>query len=168
MVARRTKLLNYDYESKLNMLNRNGSLSEQLNALVSAFISPLINRGQESPAWMNYLRLLSRNNSLSLFSNISDFSIYFQPIKEKFTQELAELFPASSEKKIFSAYQLMSSCTMSQLSSELEIEQDIGNTEKSLELEKKMNEILNFVKGGILELLNEADQNLRHSNKALR
>ena len=31
-----------------------------------------------------------------------------------------------------------------------------------------MNEILNFVKGEILELLNEADQNLRHSNKALR
>ena len=55
VVARCTKLLNYDYESKLNMLNRNGSLSEQLNALVSAFISPLINRGQESPAWMNYL-----------------------------------------------------------------------------------------------------------------
>lgn len=84
MVARRTKLLNYDYESKLNMLNRNGSLSEQVNALVSAFISPLVNRGQENPAWMNYLRLLSRNNSLSLFSNISDFSTYFQPIKEKF------------------------------------------------------------------------------------
>ena len=62
----------------------------------------------------------------------------------------------------------MSSCTMSQLSSELEIEQDLGNTEKILELEKKMNEILNFVKGGILELLNEADQNLRPSNTVLR
>jgi hypothetical protein len=31
-----------------------------------------------------------------------------------------------------------------------------------------MNEILNFVKGGILELLNEADQNLRPSNTVLR
>ncbi len=31
-----------------------------------------------------------------------------------------------------------------------------------------MNEILNFVKGEILELLNEADQNLRPSNTVLR
>ena len=31
-----------------------------------------------------------------------------------------------------------------------------------------MNEILNFVKGEILELLNEADQNLRSSNTVLR
>lgn len=155
VLARRASILSRDYENMLLALSRNGSLSDQVNALVSAFTAPLLNRSKEDGAWLNYLRLLSRNNSLT--SRFSAFPEYFNPITERFTQELGKLFPASPERKVNSAYQLMSTCTMMQFADELP--QDVpSSSDKYAELEHKLNEMLEFVKGGILELLEEKPQ----------
>lgn len=152
VLARRADILSTDYEHKLLALSRNGSLSDQVNALIAAFTTPLLNRSKEDGAWLNYLRLLSRNNSLT--SRFSAFSEYFHPITDRFTQELSRLFPASPERKVNSAYQLMSTCTMMQFAEELPADSP-SSSDKYTELEHKLNEMLEFVKGGILELLEE-------------
>ncbi|MDO9003977.1 MAG: TetR/AcrR family transcriptional regulator [Aquabacterium sp.] len=151
VIARRARLINADRLALLASLPRSRGKAAELQSLVEAFASPLLERSLQGAEWRNYLRLLAQltNTRSHVLLLIAD---EFNPIGEIFIDRIGKILPHLTRRQKLNAYQLMVSSAMAIFADTGRIDVLSGGLEQSSDFSNHYKDMVCFVVGGILQL----------------
>lgn len=151
VIARRARVINADRLALLASLPTSRSKTAELQSLVEAFASPLLERSCQGAEWRNYLRLLAQltNTRSHVLLLIAD---QFNPIGDIFIDRIGKILPQLGRRQKLNAYQLMVSSAMAIFADTGRIDVLSGGQEQSSDFANHYKDMVRFVVGGILQL----------------
>ena len=148
VVLRRATVLTHD---RLVLLERMGALrsqSRRLHALVSAFVTPLVERGRQSQGYRDYFALIAQVASSRLFV-LGLLVEHFNELAGRFIEALKAIYPGASAATLRQAYLFMLGTTLYTFSDNRRLDSLSRGTQRSDDFAALGEELVGFVVGGI-------------------
>jgi AcrR family transcriptional regulator len=149
VIARRANVINEDRAIRLALVPIKGKAKVRLQAVVEAFAEPLLIRSKEGAGWENYLRLIAQLNTMGS-DVLLPLADQFNPMAARFIAQIADIFPAMTQRQQLIAFQLMMSATLALFSNNRRIDALSDNIIKSSNFDQHYDDLLAFITSGIV------------------
>jgi AcrR family transcriptional regulator len=151
VLQRRAAVLAEERLAQLACVPARGSKRARSEALVAAFVSPLVPYAQHSAGFRNYLALIAQTSSSRLHALLLVESTY-NPLAQRFIAALAEIFPGAKSAPLHHAYTFMLASTMYSFSNNLRLDSMTHGKLRSDDFAAISGNLVTFVAGGLVAL----------------
>jgi len=151
VLQRRAAVLEEERLGQLARVPERGSARARVEALVGAFVLPLVPYAEQSAGFRNYLALIAQIGSSRLQALLLVEDTY-NPLAQRFIQVLSKIFPGAKSALIHHAYTFMLASTMYSFSNNLRLDSMTQGKLRSDDFAAISRNLVTFVAGGLVAL----------------
>jgi AcrR family transcriptional regulator len=151
VLLRRSAGLQLERLKRLATVPAAGSARVRTRALVTAYVSPVVELAGASEGFKHYLRLIAQV-SVSQLPALLLVADHYNPSAKQFVASLGKIFPDCPSQRLYHGYQFMLATTLYSFADNMRIDSLTGGKLRSSDYEAAAKLLIPFVTSGLLGL----------------